>query len=420
MNDVDRRDLLRLGASALSLALLERCWLRDARADAPGARPAARAKGVILLYMNGGPSHVDTWDPKPGSRGSGPGKAIKTATPGLSISEHMPRLAALSGKYSVIRSLTSKEGNHQRAKYLYHTSYSPNPTVQHPSLGGWVSKRLGAPVGGLPAFVSLGGPSHGAGFFGVQHGPFVLQKGGGMPQNVASPEGIDAARASSRLGLLDAMESDFAARTQDPKVLGRRALYAQAVRLMQAPDIKAFELADEPEAIVKGFGDTDFGRACLVASRLVASGVRYVEVVLDGWDTHQDNFGRTGKLMAALDPALSALLVDLERRQLLSSTLVAWMGDFGRTPRINGNEGREHHPQAASAVLAGGGIRGGRLYGATDGEGDRVASNPVTPADLLATIATALGLDPADAVLSPAGRPIALTDGGAPIRELLV
>jgi uncharacterized protein (DUF1501 family) len=189
---------------------------------------------------------------------------------------------------------------------------------------------------------------------------------------------------------------------------------------MHASALPAFDVGTEPEAVVRSFGGSSFGRACLAAARLVGAGVRFVEVTLDGWDTHQNNFDRTKRLMGQLDPAMSALLVDLERRTLLQETLVVWMGDFGRSPRINGNDGRDHHPAAWSAVLAGAGVRGGVVHGATDDEGGRVVRDPVSVPDLLATIATTLGLDPDDTVTSPAGRPIALTEHGAPVKALLL
>ncbi len=414
-----RRDLLQL-FSAGAFAALAFAATRPARADLQlRPLPTPKSKALIVLWMNGGPSHIDTWDPKPGTKVGGAHKAIRTATPGLSISEHLPQLARLSGKLAVVRGLTSKEGNHQRANYLYHTGYAPNPTVEHPSLGGWVSKRLGPPSGGLPAFVSLGGPSHGAGFFGVQHGPFVLQRGGALPQNVGYAPGVDAGRFDARMRLLDTMEGEFARATGDAKVEGRRALAKHAVGLMRSPDLAAFDLSATPKAIVEGFGDSDFGRGCLVAAQLVGAGVRYVEVSLDGWDTHTDNFTRTKKLMGTLDPAFAGLLKELERRGLLATTTVLCLGDFGRTPRINANDGRDHYPGASSAVLAGAGVRVGQVLGETDAQGEKVTKNPVTPAGLLATVGSLLGLDPHDEVLSPVGRPIALTEGGVPVRELL-
>lgn len=415
-----RRDLLRAGMTT-GLGLVVSRWLERAAMAEPSANATAnaKAKSVILLWMNGGPSHIDTWDPKTG-KVAGPAKAIKTSVPGVMISEHMPQLARLANKLAIVRGMTSKEGNHQRAQYLLRTGYAPNPTVAHPSLAAWVTKRLGEPASGLPGSVSLGGPSVGAGFFGVQYGPFVVQAPGQMPQNVGYGPGVDDARFAARKGLLEGMDSGFAAQTGDAKIEGRRALYTKADRLMHASALKSFDVSEEPEAVRAAYGDTPFGKGCLTAARLVASGVRFVEVTLDGWDTHQDGFTRTKRLMGILDPAMSGLLEDLHRRGLADSTLVVWMGDFGRTPNINGNDGRDHHPSAWSAVLAGAGVRGGIVHGETDDRGDKVVKDAVSVPNLLATIATTLGLDPAEIAQSPAGRPIALTDGGTPVRSLIV
>jgi hypothetical protein len=292
-----------------------------------------------------------------------------------------------------------------------------NGLLASPSFGAWMSKRLGEPTSGLPSFVSLNGVSEGGGFFGVQHGPFVVKSGGDMPADVAPT--VDAARFAARQKLLGDLDASFAKETGDVKVEGRRDLYVKADHLMHASALEAFDVSKEPEAIQKSFGSSPFGKACLTASRLVASGVRFVEVTLDGWDTHKNGFERTKTLMGALDPAMSGLLTDLERRNLLKETLVVWMGDFGRTPRINGDEGRDHYPGAWSAVLAGGGIRGGVVHGETDAEGAKVVKDPVPIQNLLATIATPLGLTPDDTAMSPAGRPISLTDGGVPIKTLL-
>jgi hypothetical protein len=267
--------------------------------------------------------------------------------------------------------------------------------------------------------VSIGGPSFGAGFLGVQNGPFVMQKAGTPPPDATLPPGVDAARFDRRRAALDAMEDRFARATGDAKIDGRRQVYAKAVRLMQSPKLDAFDLSGETEATKKAYGDTDFGRGCLVARRLVERGVRFIEVVLDGWDTHQNDFERTKTLMATLDPAFAALLDDLGSRGMLGSTLVACMGEFGRTPKINGNDGRDHWPGAWSAALAGAGIRGGVVHGATDEDGAKVAGPPTGVPDLLATMATQLGLDPGHTETSPVGRPISVTDDGTPIRALM-
>ncbi|MFO0663295.1 MAG: DUF1501 domain-containing protein [Polyangiaceae bacterium] len=418
-----RRTLFR-GASGLALSGLVSKFL-ERSALAQGVGKPAVAEHLIVLWMNGGPSHIDTWDPKSGPTG-GLHKAIKTKTPGVSICEHLPKLAEMSDKLAIVRGVTHKEGNHVRAQYLMRTGYAPNPTIVHPSTGGWLAAKRGA-QSGLPPFVSIGGPSLGAGFLGVQYGPFVLPKGGKGPENVALAADVDRNRFERREKLLGKMDDRFEGATGDAKVHGRRELYRKSSDLMFAPDLSSFDVSQESDATRAAFGDTDFGRGCLTAARLVESGVRCVEVVLDGWDTHVDVFGRTQKLMNAVDPAMSALLSELGRRTgkydgkrtLLDSTLVVWMGDFGRTPKINGNEGRDHHPQSSSVVLAGAGIRTGQAYGATDDAGDKVVKDMVTIPNLMATLASPLGLDPNEMVMTPVGRPIGVTDHGAPVAALL-
>jgi hypothetical protein len=388
------------------------------RASAQTA-PQPRAKACILLWMNGGPSHIDTWDPKPNSNVAGPFKTIQSRVDGISLSEHLPLVADVADQIVIFRGMTSKEGNHDRAQHLVHTGWTPNPTVAYPSLGGWAAHEIGDPNGELPQFVSIGGPSLNAGFLGVQYNPFIVQNIKQPLQNTDYPPGVNMVRFIKRRQALESLEDDFEARTGDIKIKGRRAVYARAVRMMYAPRLKAFELSDESSATVSSYGDSDFGRGCLMARRLVEGGVKFVEVVLDGWDTHKDNFGRTQKLMGQLDPAMSALIKDLKARNMLDSTLIMTMGEFGRTPKINDNDGRDHHPAAWSAVLAGGGIRGGMAWGATSDDGDKVVDKPTRIADLMATAATLLGINPDKEFTTPLGRPVTITDSGKPIRELI-
>jgi hypothetical protein len=383
------------------------------------AATAPRARACILLWMNGGPSHIDTWDPKPGTEAGGKFKAIPTRVDGISLSEHLPQIADVAQHLAILRGMTSKEGNHDRAQHLVHTGWSPNPTVAYPSLGSWVAHEVGDPNSDLPLFVSINGPSLSAGFLGVQYNPFIVQNVKQPLQNTDYAAGVNMVRFLKRKQALESLEDDFAARTGDPKIKSRRAVYARAIRMMYAPRLKAFDLSDEPDATTRAYGDSDFGRGCLMARRLVEGGVRFVEVVLDGWDTHKDNFGRTQKLMGALDPAFATLVRDLDERKLLSSTLVMCMGEFGRTPKINGDEGRDHHPAAWSAVLAGGGVRGGVTVGATSEDGDKVVARPTMVPELMATAATLLGVDPQKEFVTPLGRPITITDSGKPIREIL-
>jgi uncharacterized protein (DUF1501 family) len=350
---------------------------------------------------------------------SGPFKSISTRVDGILLNEHLPECAEVAQHLAILRSMTSKEGNHDRAQHLLHTGFTPNPTVAYPSLGAWTAHEVGDAHGELPQFVSIGGPSVPAGFLGVQYNPFIIQNIKQPLQNTDYPPGVNMVRFLKRKQALEALENDFGAITGDAKIKGRREVYAKAIRMMYAPRLKAFDLQDEPTATVRSYGDSDFGRGCLMARRLVEGGVKFVEVVLDGWDTHKDNFARTQKLMAQLDPALAGLIKDLDARKMLDSTLIMVMGEFGRTPKINADGGRYHHPAAWSAVMAGGGARGGVVWGATSDTGEAVVDKPTSVADLMATAATLLGIDPDKEFTTPLGRPIAVTDSGRPIPELI-
>jgi hypothetical protein len=282
-----------------------------------------------------------------------------------------------------------------------------------------VSHELGDDAAELPNFVSIRGPSVGAGFLGVQHGPFAIQKPSEGVRNLPLAKDVDLPRFGRRLEALAALQDSFRATTGRREIASHDVVYQKAVRLMRSPLAKAFEIKDEPQALREKYGDSDFGRGCLMARRLVESGVKFIEVTLDGWDTHIDNFSGVRSLCKDLDPGMSTLLVDLAERKLLDDTLVVWMGEFGRTPTINPAHGRDHYPAAWSAALAGGGSRGGLAYGSTDAEGAKVASDPVTVPDLFATIATLLGIDPKREEMSPVGRPIAVSDNGKAIQGLI-
>ncbi len=416
---IPRRQLLTLSGSAAAVwGLAQLLSARTSHAQPATAAPKAVAKSLVVLWLNGGPSHIDTFDPKSGGAFAGPFKAINTRTPAVKISQHLPLLAARSDKFALLRGMTSKEGNHQRARYLGHTGYAPNPTVKYPSLGAWISSDR-AQKAALPSFISIGGPAEGGGFLGVEHGPFVMRRAGQLPQNVGYGFDVDADRFQRRMRGLDYMDQRFQQRTGDRSVAARRSVFHSAARLMTAAEVSAFDLSDEPQAKKDDYGDSDFGRGCLVARRLVEAAVPVVEVTLDGWDTHRDNFERVKQRSAILDRAMSALLDDLSQRKRLRDTLVLCMGEFGRTPNINGNDGRDHHPRAFSAVLAGGGIKGGTVYGATDERGAEVIDKPTVQADLFATIVRQLGIEADKVAMSPAGRPIAVTNRGKVITELI-
>jgi len=420
IRSLSRRELLAFGSAGLASALFAELGFAQAGPEAAPAAKKAAATHCIVLWMNGGPSHLDTFDPKPGSKAAGPGKAIKTRADNVIISEHLPLLAAQMDKVALLRGVSSKEGNHQRAQELAHTGRVPNPTVKAPSIGSWILKRTKTPALDIPAFVSLGGVSAGAGFFGNAFDPFVVQNAGSLPDDIAPARPLARSREDGRRALLDDMDGDFSKTTNDAHVTARKSLYQRARTMMSSSAVQAFDLASEPQEAKDAYGDTPFGRGCLVARRLVEVGVPFVEVTLDGWDTHQNNFERTQKQMGILDPAFSSLLTDLGARGVLDKTLIVCMGEFGRSPRINGDEGRDHHPNAFSVAMAGAGIRRGVAIGETDAEGAAVVRGNVSVPDVVATIASVMGLDPTTVEVTPAGRPIYVTEGGKPITEALV
>lgn len=417
---VSRRSLLRMSLTA-GMGYLLNPTMRSLFATTPAAAPAGtrKAEHLILLWMNGGPSHIDTFDPKPGRSTGGSFSAINTAIPGVKFTQHLPRLAESAKDLVVVRSMTSREGSHGRAMFLLHTGYIPNPSVKYPSLGAIVSHERGKKEFDLPNFVSLGGPSEGAGFFGPQHAPFVVRAKPGQPiENLKYFKKVDAARFEERLKLVEFLDSGFAARGAAAEAAAHEDVLKKATRMIQSPLVKAFELDAEPEAARKAYGSSDFGQRCLMARRLVEAGVPAVEVELGGWDTHDNNFGRSAKLLGALDPAFAQLIADLKERGLFDRTLIVCMGEFGRSPHINAKEGRDHHARAFSAVLAGGALKTGRVVGATDEDGKDVAGQAVQVQDLFATLLTGMGIDPTK-IYTANDRPIALANKGKVIKEII-
>ncbi len=403
--------------SLMALLLAPKLRVLEAAAAAPAA---PNVNSMIVLWLAGGPSHLDTFDPKPGRPTGGPFRAIPTAIQGVHLSEHLPRTAAIADRLAIVRSITSNEGNHQRARYYALTGYKPMGTVRHPSFGSILSQQKGEETSALPAYVSVSGSSIGPGFLGAAHAALEVRRPGRPVDNVSPAGGVDRKRFDRRLELLRASEAEFARAHPLPEVEGQRAVRDGAVAFMRSPKLERFDLEKEPAALRDAYGRNDFGQGCLLARRLVEAGVRCVEVTLPGWDTHQDNFGRSKTLLEKLDPALSALVTDLEKRKLLDSTLVVAMGEFGRTPRINANEGRDHYPRAFGAILAGGGLRRGVVVGATDENGEKVVSDPVTIPDLIATFCARLGVDGEFENRTPEGRPIRIVDAaGKPIAKLL-
>jgi hypothetical protein len=388
-----------------------------------GARgPGAKADSVILLWMNGGQSHLDTWDPKPGTATGGPFTAIPTAVKGIHVGQHLPLIAAEFKHLSLIRSLTSKEASHERAQYLMHTGYEPLGSFQHATLGSTVWKMRGAANRELPAYVTIGPQGYAAGHLGTEYAPYQITAPERSTENVDYHRSVDNRRFARRMDLLRALDKPFARRFGREEVIKAYADYYNAAhRMMHSPAVRAFDLTREPQAVRERYGTTFFGQGCLLARRLTESGVRFVEVALNGWDTHEDNFERVAGLCRELDQAMSALIADLRAKDRLHQTLIVLCGEFGRTPAINGNLGRDHWSRVWSAVLGGGGITGGRLIGESSPGGEEVARDPVQVGELHATICKCLDIDPAALNDAADGRPIRIVRNvmHAPILGLL-
>ncbi len=404
---------------------------------ARAAADPARKRACIVLWMAGGPAQTDTFDPKPGHPNGGPFRAIDTATPGIQIGEHLPRVAARMNDLAVIRSMATREGDHGRASLHLRTGNLPQGAIDFPVFGSLVSKELADHAGDLPGYVSItprvGAAALSAGFLGPQYAPLVVGNGGtefdtvygndsgGLRvENLGLPRGVSATRAADRLALLEESESDFLASRPGAATASHRSAYQRAVRLMRESAAKAFDLSDEPAALRDRYGRNRFGQGCLLARRLVERDVPFVEVSLGGWDTHDNNFRQVRALCDTLDPAWAALMADLKDRGLLDTTTVVWMGEFGRTPGVNPRQGRDHYPTAWSVVLGGGGVRGGRVVGRTGPDGMAVEERPVSVPDLLATVCLAVGVDPTKQNPSNVNRPIRIVDQSAnPVREVL-
>jgi len=425
-----RRDFLQLSLAS-SFGVSYSGWLpRLARA----AEAAGKHKSFILLWMTGGPTQTDTFDLKMGHANGGPSKAIETAVPGIQISEHLPGVAKQMKDLAIIRSLTTAEGDHDRATRLMLTGHRPGQeAVNYPSLGSLFAKELGDETNDLPHYISVSpfrfGDAGGPGFLGPNYAPLVVSGDSNDPEaranlsieNLKAPQGVSKESMEKRFEISKFLQDDFTKRAKGPSTKAHKANFDRAMRMIATNAKGAFKLDEEPAALRDKYGRSQFGQGCLLARRLVERGVAFVEVALNGWDTHSDNFNQVKRLSETLDPAWSTLMTDLRDRELLDSTLIVWMGEFGRTPKINGTTGRDHFPLAWSTVLGGGGIKGGQVIGNTGDAGTEVKDRPVKIADFYATMCAGIGVNPENENISPEGRPIPLVDrGGKVIEEIAV
>ncbi len=375
-----------------------------------------QGKSMILLWMQGGPSQFETFDPKPGHENGGPTQAIDTSVPGIQIAENWTHVAKAMGDITLIRSMTNKEGNHQRASYQLHTGYVPAGSVKHPSFGAAVAQQISDPKQDLPTVVSIGRPEAGGGFLGVDYEPFVVDNPGTLPTNVGTPVGQD--RLARRLEHMKKLEVEFSAKGGQVVVDNHQRIYEKATKLVQSPHTKAFDFADEPQAVRDSYGSSQFGRGCLLARRLIEKGVTFVEVRAGNWDTHFDAESRIKTLSEPVDQGMAALIADLKARGRLQDTIVVWMGEFGRTPKINARGGRDHYPRCFNVALAGGGVQGGQVIGSSGPDGSAPVDSPVSVPDLYTSICKSLNIDPKHENISPLGRPMKIVDGGTVIPGL--
>ncbi|MCA9188321.1 MAG: DUF1501 domain-containing protein [Pirellulaceae bacterium] len=381
------------------------------------------AQSVILLWLGGGPSQLETFDPHPDTKIAGGTTAVETRLPGVQFAAGLPQLADVADDLVIVRNVVSREGDHERAAYNVKTGYRPDTTLVHPALGAVICHQLPRGKTDIPRHVSLLPDQwYGrGGYLGPQYDAFrTYDTTGQLPDVHAN---VDPKRLTRRLDDLSVVEQAFAKGRINELELHRtqhRAQIDDALRIMESEQLQAFDVRDEPARLQRQFGNTEFGRACLVALRLIQVGVRCVEVTLSGWDSHVNNHEIHANLNSQLDPAMSALIGELKQRDLFDSTVVVCAGEFGRTPEITpGAEGRGHWPHGFSMAMAGGKLRRGTVLGETSPDGTPIAFEQGTPiADIHATVLQALGIDPATELITPVGRPLKLSEG-KPIRELL-
>ena len=401
-----------LGASTLAVPAMTLTSSVRAHANAL----SRDRRSAILLWMGGGPSTIDLWDMKPGTANGGPFKPIATSSE-AQICEHLPLLAKQMHHLSIVRSMNTREADHTRGTYYMHTGFVPNPNVSHPSYGSVVAKELAPSRDDLEIapFVAIGGGSEGPGFLGMTWAPFVVNSDGRV-NNLEM--GVGAERLAQRMAALGQMEKSFTRQRRGPAADDHAVVLEQTLELMTSDQLAAFNVRQEPDKTKERYGDHRFGRSCLLARRLVEAGVPFIEVDFGGWDHHQNIFTTLEQKLPQLDQGFSALVEDLESSGLLETTSLIWMGEFGRTPSINGNAGRDHWARAWSVVVGGGGFQGGQVIGETNEDGTQVLSDPYTSQDLMASVCKAMGISLETSYRSRSGRPMKIANGGRVIESL--
>lgn len=417
-----RRQMLKVGAlgGALSLSHFLRLSAAEGREDSQ--------RSAILVFLGGGPSHQDTFDMKPNAPAEYRGQFSprSTAVPGLQICEHLPKLSQRADRYAVIRGITHSLADHGLGTRYLMTGNLPTPVVQYPVYGSVVSKEMPAPDD-LPSFVSIDRPVEGPGYLGAEYGPMSTGEKPryGQPfrvRGITLDGSVTVETFRKRHSLRQDIDTAFAGYEQlDDSVRGVDRFSQRAYNIISSPRARdAFDLTQEPARELDQFGQHEFGQSALLATRLIAAGVRFVTVLMEGWDTHKDNFNTLGReLLPRFDQSLSAMLDRLESRGLLESTSILVTGEFGRTPKVNGNAGRDHWARAMCSLMAGAGVNTGQVVGATDEHAAGPAGEGFSPDDLAATFFKSIGIDPKTEYAANIGRPITLVRNGTPIPGVL-
>jgi hypothetical protein len=405
---LSRRDWLKISAAG-TLGGSASGWfgLLAARAD-QAARQGNKHKSCILLWMAGGPAQSHTFDLKSG----GDYKPISTSVSGIQISEHLPKIAQQIQHLALLRSMKTGDGNHRTATYLMHTGFRQGSGggMVHPSLGAMVAAELGRPEFELPNFVAVGN-TMGPGYLGPKYAPLIVNDfDRGLPDLKPFTGDVD-----ERATLVEELDKAFLNDYQANSTRAHQASFQKALQLMHSNKTQAFELGREPDSVREKYGKGKFGQGCLLARRLVEAGVPFVEVTLPGWDTHQNANNRVKALSEQLDAPMATLIADLKERGLLDSTLVIWMGEFGRSPK----NGSQHYARAWTSILAGAGVKVGQVVGGTDSSGADVKDHPISSADFMATVCKALGIDYTKEYIARGGRPMHKVDKGAkPVEQV--
>lgn len=411
--DVTRRNLLQLaGGGFASLAGMG--FLRSLGLNAEDLKREGRS--CIMVFLSGAPSQMETWDPKPGNPNGGQTKSIKTSIPGVEFAEYWPKMARMMKDMSVIRSMAGKEAAHDRGRYHLRTGHRLLGPTKFPHFGSLVAHKLGDPNADIPNFVSIG-QTVSSGFLGVEVAPFTIRRAGVLPDNVKAV--ATGSRASKRLAMLKLQDQAFAEVGATAIAHEHQELYRKAAKMMASDRLKAFTLQGESEKTKANYGDHEFGKSCLTARRLVEAGIPFVEIQRGGWDMHNNLWQNMPKVAGEVDQGLSTLLTDLKQRGLLEKTLVICLGEFGRTPKLNNNGGRDHWAKNFNLLIGGGGVKGGVCVGKTSSDGMEITERPITVDDLFSTLCTAMTIDPNEELITPEGRPLRIVDEGLAVSEIL-